>query len=95
MVQLPASETQEPIHLVESHVAAALGKPTPKFTTVHANIVAHRPCRGTGVRQVLDAYRQVTNTAGGYQVEGAKKVATLNIGGSGTTSCAFVVGVDS
>ena len=46
------------------------------------------------MRQVLDAYRQVTNTAGGYQVEGAKKVATLNIGGSGTTSCAFVVGVD-
>ena len=50
------------------------------------------PVGGTGVRQVLDAYRQVTNTAGGYQVEGAKKVATLNIGGSGTTSCVFVVG---
>ena len=25
--------------------------------------------------------------------EGAKKFATLNIGGSGTTSCVFVVGV--
>jgi acetyl-CoA C-acetyltransferase len=50
------------------------------------------PVGGTGVRQVLDAFRQVTNTAGGYQVEGAKKVATLNIGGSGTTSCVFVVG---
>ncbi|MGD9934366.1 MAG: acetyl-CoA acetyltransferase [Dehalococcoidia bacterium] len=50
------------------------------------------PVGGTGVRQLLDAYRQVTNTAGGYQVEGAKKVATLNIGGSGTTSVSFVVG---
>jgi acetyl-CoA C-acetyltransferase len=51
------------------------------------------PVGGTGVRQVLDAYRLVTDTAGGYQVSGAKKVATLNIGGSGTTSCSFVVGV--
>lgn len=50
------------------------------------------PVGGTGVRQVLDAYRQVTDTAGGYQVAGAKKVATLNIGGSGTTSVSFVVG---
>ncbi|MHB8575994.1 MAG: acetyl-CoA acetyltransferase [Dehalococcoidia bacterium] len=50
------------------------------------------PVGGTGVRQVLDAYRQVTDTAGGYQVDGAKKIATLNIGGSGTTSVSFVVG---
>jgi acetyl-CoA C-acetyltransferase len=56
-------------------------------------IGAGHPVGGTGVRQLLDAYRQVTNTAPGYQVEGAKKVATLNIGGSGTTSCSFVVGV--
>jgi acetyl-CoA C-acetyltransferase len=52
------------------------------------------PVGGTGVRQLLDAYRQVTDTAGLYQVDGAKKVATLNIGGSGTTSCTFVVGVN-
>ena len=52
------------------------------------------PVGGTGVRQVLDAYRQVTETAGAYQVAGAKKVATLNIGGSGTTSCTFIVGID-
>src|SRR6202521_5147324 len=31
-------------------------------------------------------------TAGEYQVEGAERFAMLNIGGSGTTSCAFVVG---
>ena len=52
------------------------------------------PVGGTGVRQLLDAYRQVTETAPGYQVAGAKKVATLNIGGSGTTSVSFVVGTN-
>jgi acetyl-CoA C-acetyltransferase len=48
----------------------------------------------TGCRQVLDAYLQVTGQAGSYQVEGAKNFQTLNIGGSGTTSCSFIVGVD-
>jgi acetyl-CoA C-acetyltransferase len=51
------------------------------------------PVGATGVRQLLDAYLQTTGQAGSYQVEGAKKFATLNIGGSGTTSCVFVVGV--
>jgi len=50
------------------------------------------PVGATGVRQMLDAYRQVTGTAGDYQVEGARRFAVLNIGGSATTSCAFVVG---
>jgi acetyl-CoA C-acetyltransferase len=50
------------------------------------------PVGATGVRQMLDCYRQVTNSAGEYQVEDAQKFAMLNIGGSGTTSCAFVVG---
>jgi len=34
----------------------------------------------------------VTGQAGDYQVEGAKNVQTLNIGGSGTTSVSFVIG---
>ncbi len=55
-------------------------------------IGAGHPVGATGCRQLLDAYKQVTNTAGDYQVDGAKKIATLNIGGSGTTSCCFVVG---
>jgi acetyl-CoA C-acetyltransferase len=55
-------------------------------------IGAGHPVGATGTRQVLDAYRQVTGGAGDYQVEGAKRVATLNIGGSGTTSVCFVVG---
>lgn len=55
-------------------------------------IGAGHPVGATGVRQLLDAHRQVTNAAGGYQVEGAKRVATLNLGGSATTSACFVVG---
>lgn len=50
------------------------------------------PVGATGVRQLLDAYKQVTGTAGDYQVEGARTFATLNIGGSGTTSVTFIVG---
>jgi acetyl-CoA C-acetyltransferase len=51
------------------------------------------PVGATGVRQLLDATLQVTGKAGDTQVAGAKRFATLNIGGSGTTSCVFVVGV--
>jgi acetyl-CoA C-acetyltransferase len=55
-------------------------------------IGAGHPVGATGVRQLLDAHKQVTGTAGDYQVEGAQKFGILNIGGSGTTSCVFVVG---
>lgn len=51
------------------------------------------PVGATGVRQLLDAYKQVTNTAGGYQIAGAKKVATLNIGGSATTNVCLIAGI--
>ncbi|MBV8356791.1 MAG: thiolase domain-containing protein, partial [Deltaproteobacteria bacterium] len=51
------------------------------------------PVGATGVRQMVDCYKQVTASAGDYQLEGAKRFAMLNLGGSGTTSCAFVVGV--
>lgn len=50
------------------------------------------PVGATGSRQVLDAYKQVSGQAGDYQVDGARRFACLNIGGSGTTSCVFVVG---
>ena len=50
------------------------------------------PVGATGVRQALDAYRQVTDSAGDYQVPDARRVATLNIGGSGTTSVSLVIG---
>jgi acetyl-CoA C-acetyltransferase len=55
-------------------------------------IGAGHPVGATGVRQLLDASLQVTGRAGAYQVANARRFATLNIGGSGTTSCVFVVG---
>ena len=55
-------------------------------------IGAGHPVGATGVRQLLDATNQVRGQAGEYQVAGAKNFATLNIGGSGTTSVSFVVG---
>ena len=55
-------------------------------------IGAGHPVGATGVRQLLDASLQVTGAAGDYQVPGVKTFATLHIGGSGTTSCVFVVG---
>lgn len=50
------------------------------------------PVGATGVRMVLDAAKQVAGEAGDYRVEGAEKVAALNIGGTTTTTCCFVVG---
>jgi acetyl-CoA C-acetyltransferase len=55
-------------------------------------IGAGHPVGATGVRQMLDGYRQVTGQAGDYAVAGAKKFGILNIGGSGTACCSFVVG---
>ncbi len=49
------------------------------------------PVGATGVRMLLDASRQVTGRAGEIQVEGAHRAATLNIGGSATTTVCFVV----
>lgn len=49
------------------------------------------PVGATGVRMVLDAARQVSGTAGEYQVPGAERFATLNIGGSATTVVSFVI----
>lgn len=51
------------------------------------------PVGATGARMLLDAARQVSGSAGGYQVEGARTFGTLNIGGSCATVCSFVVGV--
>lgn len=50
------------------------------------------PVGATGVRMALDCFKQVTGTAGEYQVEGANNFATLNIGGSTTTTVSLIVG---
>ncbi len=49
------------------------------------------PVGTTGVRMLVDAAKQVSGAAGETQVEGARRFATLNIGGSTTTTVSFVV----
>ena len=50
------------------------------------------PVGATGVRMMLDLYKQVTNKAGCYQISNVKNGMMLNIGGSVTTNYAFIVG---
>lgn len=49
------------------------------------------PVGATGVRMLLDAAKQVSGTAGDYQVDGATTFGTLNFGGSTATTVSFVV----
>lgn len=49
------------------------------------------PVGATGVRMLLDSYLQVTGQAAGYQVEGARRFATLNFGGSTATVVCTVI----
>lgn len=50
------------------------------------------PVGASGIRMLWDAAKQVTGRAGDYQIQAAKRFATLNIGGSATTAVSFVVG---
>jgi len=52
------------------------------------------PVGASGARMFLDLYKQVTGTAGGYQIQGVKNGMMLNIGGSATTNYVFVVGME-
>ena len=52
------------------------------------------PVGASGARMLLDLYKQVTGTAGAYQVQGAKNAMMLNIGGSATTNYVFVIGAE-
>jgi acetyl-CoA C-acetyltransferase len=49
------------------------------------------PVGATGARMLFDAAQQVSGNAGDCQIEGAKRVQTLNIGGSFGTVVSFVV----
>lgn len=49
------------------------------------------PVGATGARMLHDAARQVTGQAQAQQIEGARRVQTLNIGGSCATVASFVV----
>ena len=84
--------------------AFGLTKPGKEYEAVEDGTVAKKinpsggligcghPVGASGARMLLDLYKQVTGTAGGYQVEGAKNAMMLNIGGSATTNYVFVVG---
>ncbi len=50
------------------------------------------PVGASGARMLLDLYKQVTGTAGGYQIGNAVNGMMLNIGGSATTNYVFIVG---
>ena len=50
------------------------------------------PVGASGVRMMLDLYKQVTGTAGNYQVKNAKNGMMLNLGGSASTNYSFIVG---
>lgn len=52
------------------------------------------PVGATGVRMLLDASKQVSGTAGDYQIDDAGRIATLNVGGSATTVVSLVVACD-
>lgn len=47
------------------------------------------PVGATGVRMLVDAARQVSDSAGDYQVDGARTFGTLNIGGSNGNGSQF------
>jgi acetyl-CoA C-acetyltransferase len=52
------------------------------------------PVGATGVRQVLEAYQQLTEQANARQIANARKFLTFNMGGSLTTSVAMIWGRD-
>lgn len=49
------------------------------------------PVGATGIRMMLDAAKQVSGLAGDYQIDGAHRFGTLNIGGSTATTVSFVI----
>ncbi|MCL2579316.1 MAG: acetyl-CoA acetyltransferase [Oscillospiraceae bacterium] len=51
------------------------------------------PVGASGVRMMLDLYKQVTGQAGDYQVKDAKNGIMLNFGGTATTNYAYVIGM--
>ncbi|HEY5705903.1 MAG TPA: hypothetical protein VIS96_10050 [Terrimicrobiaceae bacterium] len=48
------------------------------------------PVGATGVRQVVEAYLQLTDRAGERQIEGARRILTFNIGGTFTSNVVMI-----
>ena len=77
-------------YAIVDHLGVAAGGPA--LNPSGGLIGAGHPVGATGVRMLLDAHKQVTGTAGDYQVDGVRRAQTVNIGGSFTTTVSFVVG---
>ena len=97
---LGLAESGKGVELVKSGATALPQVRTEKFKgpfqiPVNAGgglIADGHPVGATGVRQVFEAYQQLTDQAGARQIENAKKFLTFNMGGSLTTSVAMVWG---
>lgn len=50
------------------------------------------PVGASGVRMFLDIFKQVANKAGKYQIKKVRNAMMLNIGGTATTNCVFIIG---
>jgi len=75
------------------HVSGKIGWEIP--VNVGGGLIGDgHPVGATGVRQVYEAYQQMTEQADGRQIPGAKKYLTFNMGGSLTTSVAMIWGRD-
>jgi acetyl-CoA C-acetyltransferase len=48
------------------------------------------PVGATGVRQVVEAFLQLTGRAGTRQIEGARHILTFNIGGTFTSNVVMI-----
>lgn len=88
--------------------AFGLTEPGREYTAIESGLIAFNgekpinpsggligcghPVGASGVRMLLDLYKQITGSAGGYQVEGAQNAMMLNIGGTATTNYAYIVG---
>jgi acetyl-CoA C-acetyltransferase len=48
------------------------------------------PVGATGVRQVVEAFFQLTGRAGARQIEGARRILTFNIGGTFTSNVVMI-----
>ncbi|PYK45288.1 MAG: hypothetical protein DME46_04775 [Verrucomicrobia bacterium] len=75
------------------HISGKIGWEIP-VNTGGGLIGDGHPVGATGVRQVFEAYQQLTGQANARQIEGVKRFLTFNMGGSLTTSVAMIWGRD-
>ncbi|MBI3380204.1 thiolase domain-containing protein [Candidatus Gottesmanbacteria bacterium] len=68
-----------------------LGKGSPVVNTSGGLKASGHPVGATGVKQIVEIYRQLKGIAGKQQVEGAKIGLTHNVGGSGATAVIHIL----